>query len=71
MHPQTTSNGGTAQKKRSFLFKALAAALVIGLAVIARIVVSSKAEERQRINLAALSPNGLYLAATGLWLGCS
>jgi WD40 repeat protein len=55
---------------RTTLFKALAAALVIGLAVIVWIVLSSKAEERRRINSAALSPNGLYLAAaTGQGLG--
>ena len=44
-------------------YKVLAAALVMVLAVISWHALSTNVEERQRMNGAALSPNGSYLAA--------
>ena len=55
---------------RATLFKALAAALVIGLAAISWNLIRTKVRDRQWVNSAALSPNGSYLAsATGQGVG--
>ena len=61
-----------AARLRSFVIrpKVLAAVLAIALAGIVWYVLGTKAEERRRMNSAALSPNGSYLAAaTGQGLG--
>jgi WD40 repeat protein len=55
---------------RVTLFKALAVVFVVALAAISWHVLGTRVDERQRINSAALSPNGAYLAAaTGQGLG--
>ena len=48
---------------RATRFKLLAAAVLILLVAIGWYALNTRAEERQRINSAALSPNGSYLAA--------